>query len=409
MNLIFANNYFYIRGGSERVYFDEMNLLRNSGISVSPLSYFDSEVCVDSISKDAVLLDVPRNSFKRKAANFKNLFYNKKAFKALDNMLKNNNYDILHSHNIYSRLSMSIVDCAHRHKIKNIITLHDFKYICPHYTMLKNFNICERCKNGKYYKAFFNKCHKNSLAASALVAMELYFFKYMNIYEKVDVFISPSKFLKEKYTEMGFNGEITYIPNFIDSDVYNPIDDKRLTKADNYYLFVGRLSVEKGLFNLLKAFKKNNHRLIVIGDGPLKTSIQEYIEVNNLSNRIEMVGYLASKDVFNYVKKCKALIVPSTWYENAPINILESLLFGVPVLASEIGGIPEMIHDNKNGFLFKFDDIDSINTAIEKCESLSDHDRIQFRDYSQHLVNTVFSKKNHYELLLQTYNKVLAV
>ena len=396
MNILFANNHNYIRGGAEKVYFDEMDLLSQNGHSVTPFSYNDENSIQHYKYVEGMLDDFNVSNVKK----LKNIFWNTDAYEELKKIINHQQIDIFHGHNIHTRLSPSIIFAAKELGVKTFITLHDLKYVCPHYSMLHNYKICEDCEGGAYYHAVLNKCHKESYIKSAIVAAELYNFERLKLHTVVDTFISPSHFLIQKYKEMGFKGRLEYIPNFIDTQA----NIESVEQGDNY-IFVGRLSYEKGILVLLEAFKNNNKKLDIVGDGPLMNTIKEYIEKHSMSNRIMLHGHLSSKQVLQKVLISKALILPSETYENAPISILEALSFGKIVLGSNLGGIPEMIHESQNGFLFKPGSADDLNRAIDKCESLSEKELDRFKAYSLELVNTVFSKKAHLNRLIKLYEE----
>lgn len=400
MNIIYANNHNYIRGGAEKVYFDEINMFKAKGHKVAELSYNDNNSIKYENYNEELLDDFNMNIFKKLG----NIFWNYEAATKLEKKLTEKKYQIFHGHNIHTRLSPSIIFKAKEYGLKTIITLHDLKYVCPHYTMLHNNKICEDCKGGSYYHALLNRCHKNSYVKSAIVAAELYNFQRLKLYDNVDAFITPSLFFMKKYKEMGFKGKIVHIPNFI--EVPKHINTSTISPKNKNYLFVGRLSYEKGILVLLEAFKNNKFTLDIVGDGPLKSMLIDYVNKNNFQDRVNFYGHLPTSDVLQMVVNAQALIIPSEWYENAPITILEALSVGKIVLGSDLGGIPEMVHDSKNGFLFASGRSDEINDAIMKCESLSDQKKKEFSDYSLELVNTTFSKKAHYKNLMKLYEEV---
>ena len=400
MKILFANNYAYLRGGSEKVFFDEMKLLKSKGNSVDYLSV-DDEGDVKEKYKSSNLIPSP-NVVQR----LFNLFWNNKSAKSLSSILSSSNkkYQILHMHNIYSRLSHSIIFIAKKYGLKTILTLHDMKYVCPHYTALNNGNLCSKCSQGRFYNAAINMCHKDSFIASLLVSLELYFLHNFGVLSKVDKFISPSKFLIEYFKDNGFPYEIHYVPNFLPDDE-KPNSAIKFENEDDFYLYVGRLSYEKGILNLLKAFRNNNRKLRIVGSGPLQKEIESFIQTNKMSNRIMLTGHLDTKEVHRCLEKSKALIVPSEWYENAPIAILEALAYGKIIIASNIGGIPEMVHEGKNGFLFEAFNYDKIIASLVKFESLSFGEKSTMRSYSLHLSDTLFSQKNHYKRLMEVYHE----
>jgi len=395
MRILLANNHYYVRGGAEKVFFDEIDLLKEKGHYIKPFSYND----INSVKNYHYENDMIDGFCDNVLKNFINIFWNQTAHKKIIEVIKKNKIQIFHGHNIHTRLSPSILIGAKGLGLKTFITIHDFKYVCPQYLMLKKNQICESCKDGKYYNAIFGKCHKDSYIKSTIVATELYNFKRIKLNEYVNSFISPSKFHLMKYKEMGFTGKIVHIPNFIES--HDGIDNNHVNKGN--FIFVGRLSPEKGIIVLLQAFKNNNFKLDIVGTGPLEKDIKNFIEKNKMSNRIILHGHLPTKKVLEKVLLSKALILPSTCYENAPISILEALSYGKIVLASNLGGIPEMIQDGKNGYLFSPNSPEDINMAIEKFNSLSNTEYNNFIKYSKYLINTVFSKENHYNKLMELY------
>ena len=233
MKILFANNYAYLRGGSEKVFFDEMKLLKSKGNSVDYLSV-DDEGDVKEKYKSSNLIPSP-NVVQR----LFNLFWNNKSAKSLSSILSSSNkkYQILHMHNIYSRLSHSIIFIAKKYGLKTILTLHDMKYVCPHYTALNNGNLCSKCSQGRFYNAAINMCHKDSFIASLLVSLELYFLHNFGVLSKVDKFISPSKFLIEYFKDNGFPYEIHYVPNFLPDDE-KPNSAIKFENEDDFYLYV---------------------------------------------------------------------------------------------------------------------------------------------------------------------------
>lgn len=398
-NILMANNYYYIRGGAEKIFFDDMNLLREKGHFVTPFSINDERSIKENGFQDC---------FPNEAKGLSKVFsyyWNRTASKKLEKLLREKKYDIFHGHNVYGRLSQATTLKAKEYNLKTVISLHDLKYVCPHYTMLVKNRICEECKDGKYFMAILNRCHKDSLAASAVGAAELYFFSLLNIQDKVDCFIATSRFYMNKYKEMGFKGHIEYLPNFIEPLALANVQ----VEQSGSYLYVGRLSYEKGIMTLLQAFKDSNRYLKIVGDGPIKGQVEGFIHKHNLQKRVTLLGYLSSEKVYAELLKARALIVPSEWYENAPISVLEALASGTIVLGSNIGGIPEMVHDGQNGFLFSPCNFSEINKAIEKFESLSEKEIRSMKDYSQMLVSTIFSKKAFYQKLMEIYGKVLSI
>ena len=181
------------------------------------------------------------------------LFYSKEAQKCLSEMMRHISIDVAHAHNVYSRLTSSVLDLLSEKNIPVLMTLHDYKLICPNYKLMYRGKICEDCKSDRFYMPLWNRCHKDNLIASTIVSLEAYFNHFLDKYRRnVSLFISPSLFLKQKLIEFGWPAEkLCYIPNFVNLTGFTPKCD-----PGRYFLYLGRLSAEKGILTLIKAFKK---------------------------------------------------------------------------------------------------------------------------------------------------------
>lgn len=398
--IIYANNYANIRGGSEKVFFDEIALLKKCQWHVKSISV-DEQGVGSPLGESCELVRAPKL-----IDHFLNLFWNKDTYKKMIALIIKGQFEgaVLHCHNIYGRLSHSLLFAAKKLGLKTVLTLHDMKYVCPHYTSLNHGQLCSDCSHGRFYKAAVNRCHKDSFFFSSLVAIEMYFIRVFGILDKVDVFISPSKFLIDYYSANGFPYEIKYVPNFLPDSAKVCDQVSSCSDYSDCYLFVGRLSYEKGILTLVRAIRGTNRRVVIVGTGPLEGDIKTLIDRYNLSEQIVMTGFLPSEKVHELVKGAKALIVPSEWYENAPISILEALAFGKVVIASNIGGIPEMVHHGKNGFLFRPGDIDDLRGCLTQFEALPSHEKSEMQDFSSSLSETVFSENAHRIALLEIYD-----
>jgi len=183
---------------------------------------------------------------------------------------------------------------------------------------------------------------------------------YFDIYDNVDVFIAPSIFLKNKLVEMGFKKKIMYLPNFIDTEKFYRLSEKIYSKRySNYFVYFGRLTHGKGLITLLEAaqlwLQNNNNNKIevkIIGDGILRNELQELIQETRISN-VELLGYMKGEELFEKIVNSIAVVVPSEWYENNPMAVIESFALCKPVIGAKIAGIPELVNDGVTGLTFE--------------------------------------------------------
>ncbi len=353
MKIVIVNKFFYPKGGAESFMFDLAKLSNMYGDEIKFFSmwnpknlktddekYFVSEIDFHSI----------KNPIKKINAFFR-VLYSFEAKKKIEVLIKDFKPHILGVHNIEHQITPSIFFVAKKYGVKIIKFLHDFKIVCPSYNMLwGDGSICSGlCKNKKFYWCIIRKCSHNNFFWSLTSTIEMYLHhSILHSYDLVDVFISPSQFLKNKVLEMGFKGKIVVLPNFVWLDEFEPNYDFE----ENTICYFGRLSKEKGLFTLIDAVKGLDVKLKIIGEGPMKDSLKFKVQSLKLKN-IEFIGYKSGDELKNEIKKSMFVVLPSEWYENNPRTVLESFALGKPVIGSRIGGIPELVKDNETGLTFE--------------------------------------------------------
>jgi len=314
--------------------------------------------------------------------------------------------DIAHAHNIYGRLSLSVLDALKEKRIPTVLTLHDYKILCPSYLMLNHGKICERCKGGRFINAVLTRCHKNSLPASAIYAFESWINHRFGKYASTKLLISPSKFLRDKVIEFGWDaGKVEYIPNFIDTSKI--IKEE---KPGRYLLYLGRLSHEKGVQTLLESLYRtgsNRPPLKIVGDGPEKETLQA--KARDMGMDIDFTGYLSGKSLDDAITGARAVVMPSEWYENAPLSLIESFAYGKPVIGARIGGIPDMIDDGMNGILFESGNANDLKEKIEHFVSLSDDAVATMGQSARKKAESVYNPQTHYEKLISAYRRAMGV
>ncbi|MBI5453819.1 MAG: glycosyltransferase [Deltaproteobacteria bacterium] len=295
----------------------------------------------------------------KKAVASAKLVYSREARRGFSGLLESFNPDIVHGHNIYGRLTTSIVDEAKARKVPFVMTLHDYKLICPSYLMIRGETVCSRCVNGAFYNCLLSRCHKGSLISSLVYTVESYFASAFRKYDWVSRFISPSEFLLKKHLEAGFpEKKLVHIPNFIKIDEFEPVYSDK-----GYILYVGRLSKEKGVVTMLKAVKGLDVELKIVGDGPMRKEYEAFAKESGIANAT-FEGYKTGDGLKEMFKGAAFIVFPSEWHENAPMSILESFAFGKPVIGSDLGGTPEMISEGRTGMLFKHGDYEGLREKI---------------------------------------------
>lgn len=403
MKVLSVNKFYYIKGGSETYFFSLNNMLKRDGIEVIPFSMKDDKNFKCEYS-DFFVNNVEYNNMKlkEKIKNALKIPYSFESEMKIKKLIELTNPDIAHLHIFQHQITPSVIHEIKRHNIKIVNTIHDLKVICPNYKMLNNKGICEECKGGKYYNCVKNKCMKNSRLNSMVAMNEAYINKFIKSYEYVDKFICPSKFYMKKLNEFGIDkNKLVYVPNFIDESEY-----KYDTQEENYFLYVGRLIEEKGIDMLIEAMKNvAESTLVIVGTGPLEEEIHEKINNYNIKN-IKMIGFLNKEKVRELLYKCRFVVIPSIWYENCPMAVLEAMACGKPVIGSNLGGIPELVINNINGLIFKNNSITDLADKINELNGNKDM-RMQMGKMGREMIENIYNKKKHVEKIKEIYKEVL--
>ena len=296
------------------------------------------------------------------------IFYSREAKRKFESLIKDFRPDIIHIHNIYHQISPSILSVAKKYKIPVVMHLHDYKLICPNYRLFTKNNFCRKCLDKKsYWPCLYNNCYE-STAKSFLASLEMTIHhKMLHIYEKnIDLLIAPSEFMRQLVIASGW-------PEKKIVTVYNPapLVSEKAGEGKDYLLYFGRLAQEKGITDLIKAAKNSGRELHIAGEGPEKENIQKNFGSEIKNGRIKLLGRLSGKSLSDEIDQARAVVFPSIWPENMPLALLESLAKGKITIASRVGGLPEIIKDKKNGFLFKAGNIPSLEKIIKSVWRLN--------------------------------------
>ena len=403
MKVLLINNCHWRRGGSETVYFGIGELLLKAGHDIVFFSLEDKR----NINTGEIEYFVKQGNVIKKTIAY---FSNTEAAKTMDLLIKKEKPDIAHIHLIWGGITASIVPVIHKYGIPVVHTVHDYRMVCPAYT-LKNGHgmLCQKCKNGHYKHCISNKCCNNSFPKSVMMSAEmLYRSIFFHPSLLFDSLIYVSYFGREIHEQMDVRFK-TAKANVLHNFVFWDKDRFRLKGSltyDSYYLYFGRLSYEKGIMTLIKAFEFfPAFKLVIMGDGPLKDELRQYVNKRGIIN-IEFLDARSGDSLYEIVSKAKFIVAPSEWYEMLGMTVLEGYSMGVPVLASNIGGLAEIIKDGQTGFLFRAGDCESLKNGIRKCESLSVKEYSMFKEAAYNF-GQVFSEKNYLRKLLDIYQSVI--
>lgn len=384
----------YEQHGHEIIPFSTVN---EKNIQTLPPAYFVK-------SPDYKLLNKNKNFFNGLKV-VKNSIVSFEALKKMDEALAANDIKVAHLHNIHHYITPAIIWKLKKAGVKIIWSLHDYKIICPEGLFISNGKICEKCITGNFFHCSLNKCKKNSLSASVLASVEAYFYHKSGIYHKVDAYLCPSEFLKNKFRQSGFNDAKLYVSNlcydipYIDEFIkgYNNTG-AGLTPNDDYILYVGRLEDIKGIKTLVKAVKGTGIQLKIVGAGAAEGELKGLVEKEQVTN-IQFLGFKDKPAVFELTLNARFVICPSECYENFPFSVIETFLFSRPVIGSKIGGIPELVIHGETGFLFEpgnVADLQEKMVSLWNNKALADEMGAKARKHVYGLVNfeTHWSKIN---------------
>lgn len=392
MKILLANKFYYRRGGDCSYMLNLEQLLQSHGheVAIFAMDYPEN-------------MDSPWNRYFPKEVKFaagigiiealRRPLGSKCVINKFEALLTDFEPDVVHMNNIHSQLSPVIAELAHKKGIKVVWTLHDYKLLCPRYDCLRNGKtICEACFLQKR-EVLSHKCMKKSRLASFLAYVEAKKWTRERLEKCTNAFICPSNFMACKMVQGGYDkSKMNILCNFIDTDKCQKEDYNK----DEYYCYIGRLSHEKGVETLISAAKQLPYKLKIIGDGPLMESIKKRVE----NTHIELLGYKSWSEIKKILGQARFSVIPSEWYENNPFSVIESQSLGTPVLGARIGGIPELIDDDKNGMLFEARNTADLRDKIEQMYQ-------KHFDYQKIANNSLnkYSADSYYDKLMSIYNE----
>lgn len=354
--VLHVNKFLYRRGGAEGYMEDVAALQKAAGYQVDffGMDHPDNEPrTLQASFPGYVELEPPPDSARGKAAAVGRMLWSRSAARGMEAALDAFGPDVVHLHNIYHQLSPSILRPLARRGIPAVMTLHDYKLACPTYQFLDHGQICEACIGGHFHHAALRRCKDGSLGASLVAAAELSVHTRLGAYRPVTLFICPSRFLQAKMTTAGvFPERLRWVHHFIDADA---VEVKAAPGGG--VVFAGRLSHEKGVDVLIKAvgLMGAGATLDIAGDGPLRADL-EALAATAAPGRVSFHGRLSKDALYRLLRAAAVAAVPSRWYENQPMAVLEAFASGLPVVGSDLGGIPELIEPGLDGLLVAADD-----------------------------------------------------
>ncbi|MDY7101015.1 MAG: glycosyltransferase family 4 protein [Actinomycetota bacterium] len=310
-----------------------------------------------------VELEPPPPGVGAKLRAARTMIWSRAAAAAMDEVVDLFRPEVAHLHNIYHQLSPSILRPLARRNIPIVMTVHDYKLVCPSYQLLDTDGICEACLGdggGRFHQAALRRCKGGSLGASALLSIESTIHRRTRAYSPVGVLIAPSEFMAAKLRESGpFPDRVRHIPNFVDTDAIEP-----RTGPGDGIVYVGRLAREKGVDVLIDAVARlEGVHLTIAGSGPERDALVTRAE-QAAPGRVRFAGHLDKADVVALVRSSRVAALAARWHENMPMSIVETMAAGVPMVVTDLGGLPDLVDDGRDGFVVPAGDPDALARAL---------------------------------------------
>ncbi|MDI6743472.1 MAG: glycosyltransferase [Smithella sp.] len=405
MKILQINNFHYRRGGSEAVYFNTAELLKKNGHEVI---FFSSKMredlpCEQSKYFISNINDIPRWK------GLQNYFYNREAQAKLEALILAEKPDIAHAHLFWGNISPAIFSVFKKHNIPLIHTAHDYRMVCPAYTFTDmRGNVCEKCHGKHFFWCVVKRCSKGSVLESVVMAAEMYFRNaFFSPVKNLAGVIYVSNFAKQKHLQ--YNVGFSKIPDIVLHNFGAEKNSDFLAQNKrSYFLYFGRLSHEKGLRTLIDAFRQMpDLPLRIVGNGQEEQELIDYVRSNKIKN-VEFMGFKTGDDLKKLVSAASFVIVPSEWYENNPMTVIEAYSMGVPVLGAKIGGIPEILPDGKTGFLFTPKDVADLKNVVTRARKLNALEYKAMSDNTLRFADDNFGERLYYQKLIDFYEKVVS-
>jgi glycosyltransferase involved in cell wall biosynthesis len=378
MKVLQVNNFHRILGGSDVVVLNTLEILTNNGIDVSMLSR-DSQKLISGLCS--------------KVRAFASGLYSFSAVRDIKSIIYHRRPDVIHVHEVYPFLSPWILDTCHDASVPIVMTCHDFRLVCPTANLIRRGRACKSCIDKREYFCLLNNC-REKLIESFSYFLRSYLARISALFlDNVSVYITPSNHLKKELSRAGISEDLMIvIPNM----VYIPMRPSEVSQGQ-YFLFLGRVTQEKGIDVLLDASKKTELPVQVIGDF---SSIPNF--KRSLFSNVKFVGFKKREEIKEYIYNAAGLIMPSIWPEVNPLVILEAMSYGLPVIASRIGGIPEMVAHGVTGFLFEPGDSEDLASKMELLWRDKDL-RQEMGQRGREKAISEFSPAIYFERIISTY------
>ena len=383
MKILLIHNYYQQRGGEDN-YFDSLaRLLKRKGHSVYLFTKKSSEI----------------KSFGHKMQTAIELHSNTQVLREISSIIDQFKPDIAHSQNILPSITKTAHYACKAKNVPVVHTIQSYRYLCPKGTLFLKEKTCEVCVMKKFsYPAIVHGCYHNSRLASLALVSASFLSPALQQLALLGKIHFPSRFIQNYYIEhLNIAPKKTFVvPNFVP-----PTINTHKPQMGNYFIFVGRLAEEKGIRDLIHAFSLlKDQQLIIIGDGPLK----QYV-ISNKTQNVIYKGFMERSEILSHMASARATIVPSPWYEVCPTVIMESFSSHTPVIAPSYGVFPELVTNNKTGYLYKHRDIQDLVRVVRFVSKQEENKNVRKNCQIEYLRK--YTDDAHYKKLIKAYQSLL--
>jgi glycosyltransferase involved in cell wall biosynthesis len=389
MKILLVHNKYQQSGGEDVVFEQEKELLLSKGHLVIEYVRSNNEIADFGILKKIHLV--------------KRMLWASDSYKDLKKLIRTEHPEVAHFHNTFPLVSPSAYYACKEQGIPVVQTLHNYRLLCPRADFYRGNYICEEClRQGNFLPSLRHRCYHKNLLHTAGVASIIMYHRLRHTWEnKIDIFIALTEFSKAKFIQGGIPAEkICLKPNFVFSD------PGRKSGTGDYVAFAGRFSPEKRTEILFSAWKElTDIPLYIAGGGPELEKIRKKIEELNISN-VKLIGRLPREEIFQYLKSSRFLVFPSAWYETFGMTIIEAFAVGLPVIASRLGSMKEIVQDNVTGLHFNPGDSKDLAEKVKYAWSHPDKMLEMGKNARREYENSYMAERN-YTLLMEIYQRAI--
>lgn len=389
MNILVVHNHYgnYVSGGEANVMQAEVELLESHGHEVIKIEKTNSEI--------------GQLGYCERIRHFNHIDFSRDSYESIKQAIERFRPKVMHVHNYWFMLTPSVFKAAVEAGVRTVLTLHNYRLICPGNSLMRNSRICEDCFDGRPLRSLWHRCYPDGSFWKTYLSLRLYSRTIKSNYfsEWIDAYIALTEFGKKKFIEGGLPETKIFVkPNFMVDPIYAGIS----VAMGEYAVCVGRISPEKGVLDLMKAWRGIDFPLVVIGEGPQMEKVKKIAPQN-----VSFVGQKSRKETLDLVAGSAFFMFPSLWYEGFPLSLLEAMALGKAVIATDLGPRREMVDDGVSGFLYQTGDTNelqgNIRILIEKPKLRSD-----FGNAGRQIYLERYSPEMNYSMLIDIYNKILS-